>query len=424
MPSAIAPTHLRNCLHAVLAKPMLGKTQSMVFDQASRPLALYLHWPFCRAKCPYCDFNSYVSNDVDTKIFGDALCSEMTHMASLMPSRPPLSSLFFGGGTPSLMPPALVERLIRHAEDLFGFVVDIEITAEANPTSVEAEAMLGFQKAGVNRVSMGVQSLDDASLKFLGREHSAADALQALDKVIKAFDRVSIDLIYALPDQSLKAWQAMLGQVLSFELGHLSLYQLTIETGTVFHTRQRRGEVMALNDDRAADLYEMTQQMTNAAGLPSYEISNHAAPGQACRHNLTYWQAGDWLGVGPGAHGRFALFDQAKNLAIRNATVTRRNPAGWLDAVAIKGHGIDEIQINSPADWADEMLMMGLRLKNGIDLGVIENLCGPCDDWLYGDGVEQAIAAGWLQRMPNQSTLTASDDGRLRLNHILSTILR
>ena len=424
MPLATAPTRLRNCYPAVLAKPMAGKTKSLVFDQASRPFALYLHWPFCRAKCPYCDFNSHVSNDVDTKIFGDALCTEMAHMASLMPSRPPVSSLFFGGGTPSLMPPILVERLIRHAEDLFGFTNDIEITAEANPTSVEAEAMLGFRKAGVNRVSMGVQSLDDAGLKFLGREHSAIDALKALDKVSKAFDRVSIDLIYALPDQSPKAWQAMLGQALSLGLGHLSLYQLTIETGTVFHTRQRRGEVMALDDDRAADLYEMTQQMSNAAGLPAYEISNHAAIGQECRHNLTYWQAGDWLGVGPGAHGRFALFDPAENRAIRNATVTRRSPAGWLDAVTANGHGIDETQIDSPADWASEMVMMGLRLTSGIDLGVIENLCGPCDDWLDGDGVEQAIAAGWLRRMPNQSKLMASDDGRLRLNHILSTILR
>ena len=403
---------------------MAGKAQSVVFDQASRPFALYLHWPFCRAKCPYCDFNSHVSNDVDTKIFGDALCTEMAHMASLMPSRPPLSSLFFGGGTPSLMPPILVERLISHAEDLFGFTDDIEITAEANPTSVEAEAMLGFQKAGVNRVSMGVQSLDDAGLKFLGREHSAADALQALDKVNKAFDRVSIDLIYALPNQSLKAWQKMLSQALSLGLGHLSLYQLTIEAGTVFHTRQRRGEVMALDDDGAADLYEMTQQMTHAAGLPAYEISNHAAPSQECRHNLTYWQTGDWLGVGPGAHGRFALFDPAENLAARNATVTRRSPAGWLDAVVAKGHGIEEAQIDSPADWASEMVMMGLRLTNGIDLGVIENLCGPCNNWLDSDGVEQAIAAGWLRRMPNQSRLMASDDGRLRLNHILSTILR
>ena len=216
----------------------------------------------------------------------------------------------------------------------------------------------------------------------------------------------------------------MLGQALSLGLGHLSLYQLTIETGTVFHTRQRRGEVMALDDDRAADLYEMTQQMTHAAGLPAYEISNHAAPSQECRHNLTYWQTGDWLGVGPGAHGRFALFDPAENLAARNATVTRRSPAGWLDAVVAKGHGIEEAQIDSPADWASEMVMMGLRLTNGIDLGVIENLCGPCDEWLDGDGVEQAIAAGWLRRMPNQSKLMASDDGRLRLNHILSIILR
>ncbi|MDB4599373.1 radical SAM family heme chaperone HemW [Alphaproteobacteria bacterium] len=403
---------------------MAVKAQSVIFDQASRPFALYLHWPFCRAKCPYCDFNSHVSNDVDIKIFGDALCAEMTHMASLMPSRPPLSSLFFGGGTPSLMPPILVERMIRHAQDSFGFTDDIEITAEANPTSVEAEAMLGFQKAGVNRVSMGVQSLDDAGLKFLGREHSAAGALQALDKVNKAFDRVSIDLIYALPDQSPKAWKAMLSQALSLGLGHLSLYQLTIEAGTIFHTRQRRGEMMALDDDRAADLYEMTQQMTHAAGLPAYEISNHAAPGQECRHNLTYWQAGDWLGVGPGAHGRFALFNPAEKLAARNATVTRRSPAGWLDAVAAKGHGIEEAQIDSPADWAGEMVMMGLRLTNGIDIGVIENLCGPCDGWLDMDGVEQAIAAGWLQRMLNQSGLMASNDGRLRLNHILSIILR
>ena len=403
---------------------MADKAQSVIFNPASRPFALYLHWPFCRAKCPYCDFNSHVGNDVDTKIFGDALCTEMTHMASLMPSHPPLSSMFFGGGTPSLMPPVLVEKLIRHAEDLFGFTGDIEITAEANPTSVEAEAMLEFRKAGVDRVSMGIQSLDDAGLKFLGREHSAADALQALDKVSKAFDRVSIDLIYALPDQSPKAWQAMLGQVLSLGLGHLSLYQLTVEAGTVFHTRQRRGEMMVLDDDRAADLFEITQQMTHAAGLPAYEISNHAAIDQECRHNLTYWKAGDWLGVGPGAHGRFALFDPIKNRAIRNATVTRRSPAGWLDAVAAKGHGIDKTHIDSPADWANEMVMMGLRLTNGIDLDVIEKLCGPRDDWLDCDGVEQAIAAGWLQRIPNQSKLMASYDGRLRLDHILSTILR
>ena len=406
------------------AKPQSSQLQLSGSNPANRPFALYLHWPFCRAKCPYCDFNSHVDNAVDSKIFGDALCAEMTHMASLMPTRPALSSLFFGGGTPSLMPPALVARLIGHAEDLFGFTTDIEITAEANPTSVEAEAMLGFRRAGVNRVSMGVQSLDDASLKFLGREHSAADALKALDKVGKAFDRISIDLIYALPQQSPQQWQDMLAQALALGLGHLSLYQLTIEAGTVFHTRQRRGEVMALDDDLAADLYEMTQQMTAAAGLPAYEISNHAATGQECRHNLTYWQAGDWLGVGPGAHGRFALFDPAEKRATRTATMIRRSPAGWLEAVTAHGHGIETRQVDSAADWASEMVMMGLRLTGGIDLGEIESLCGPCDEWLDADRVAAAVAAGWLAYMPETSRLVATEDGRLRLNHILSTILR
>ena len=392
-------------------------------NPANRPFALYIHWPFCRAKCPYCDFNSHVSDNVDAKVFGDALCTEMDYMASLMPIRPALSSLFFGGGTPSLMPPALVERLIRHANNLFGFTADIEITAEANPTSVEAEAMLGFRSAGVNRVSMGVQSLDDAGLKFLGRQHSVANALYALDKIRSAFERVSIDLIYALPDQNAKHWQGMLSQALGLGLGHLSLYQLTIEAGTIFHTRERRGEVMVLDDDRAADLYEMTQQMTAAAGLPAYEISNHAAAGEKCRHNLTYWQAGDWLGIGPGAHGRFALFDTAKDCSIRTATITRRSPTGWLDAVAKKRHGIESLHTETSADWAREMVMMGLRLTSGINLGVIENLCGPCNEWIDADGVTRAIAAGWLCRSSDGSRLIATKDGRLRLNHILSTIL-
>ena len=414
---------LPNCWPVVLAKPMGFKPKLPASNPANRPFALYIHWPFCRAKCPYCDFNSHVSDHVDATVFGDALCTEMDYMASLMPIRPALSSLFFGGGTPSLMPPTLVERLICHADHLFGFTADVEITAEANPTSVEAEAMLGFRNAGVNRVSMGVQSLDDASLKFLGREHSAADALYALEKVRSAFDRVSIDLIYALPDQNAKQWQEMLSRALGLGLRHLSLYQLTIEAGTVFHTRERRGEVMVLDDDRAADLYEMTQQMTAAAGLPAYEISNHAAAGEECQHNLTYWQAGDWLGIGPGAHGRFALFDAAKDHNIRTATMTRRSPAGWLDAVAKNRHGIESLQAETPADWASEMVMMGLRLTSGINLGVIENLCGPSNEWIDADGVTQAVAAGWLYRSPDGSQLIATDEGRLRLNHILSTIL-
>ncbi len=390
----------------------------------NRPFALYIHWPFCRAKCPYCDFNSHVKTQVDVKAFGDALCTEMTYMKSLMPQHPALSSVFFGGGTPSLMPPWLVERLITHAQKLFGFVCNIEITAEANPTSIETDAMLGFRQAGVNRVSMGIQSLDNTGLKFLGREHSVFDALNALDKVQKAFDRVSIDLIYALPNQSPKAWHDMLSQALSLGLGHLSLYQLTIETGTIFHTRQRRGEVMALDSDRAASLYEITQQLTSEAGLPAYEVSNHSKAEQECRHNLTYWQAGDWIGIGPGAHGRFAKFDSGKNHIVRSATKCRNSPVGWLSSVNTIGHGIETQEIETPHDWANEVVMMGLRLNTGISLNSIENLCGPINEWFDFDGLAQGIEAGWLTYDPVSSILMTTPDGRMRLNFILSIILR
>ena len=408
---------------------MIDRTKSKPANQNanflhSRPFALYIHWPFCRAKCPYCDFNSHVNTQVDIKAFGDALCTEMTYMKSLMPQHRALSSIFFGGGTPSLMPPWLVERLIIHAKKLFGFIDDIEITAEANPTSVETEAMLGFQKVGVNRISMGVQSLDDAGLKFLGREHSVFDALNALDKVRKAFDRVSIDLIYASPNQSPKAWRDMLSQALSLDLGHLSLYQLTIEVGTIFYTRQSRGEVMALDSDRAANLYEITQQLTTEAGLKAYEISNHAAAEQECRHNLTYWQAGDWIGIGPGAHGRFAKFDAEQNRFVRAATKSRNSPAGWLNSVATIGHGMGVQKIETLHDWANEIMMMGLRLEKGVNLDSIERLCGPVNEWLDFDGIAQAIDAGWLHHDPESGILLATSEGRIRLNFILSTILR
>ena len=390
---------------------------------SNRPFGLYIHWPFCRAKCPYCDFNSHVRTTVDEQAFGKALLTEMTHMASLLPEHPSLSSLFFGGGTPSLMPPWLVEQLITHAQNLFGFTADIEITAEANPTSIEVKSMLEFRQAGINRVSMGVQSLDDANLKFLGREHTVKDALAALDTVRASFDAVSIDLIYAFPNQSAKAWRTMLAEALSLGLGHMSLYQLTIEAGTIFHTRQRKGEVMALDDDRAADLYEITQEMTTAAGLPSYEISNHAAVGQECRHNLNYWQAADWIGIGPGAHGRFAVFEPKRGCLSRIATMIRRSPAGWLNAVNTRGHGIEKKEIDTPKDWAHEMVMMGLRLSDGIHLDTIKVLCGPVESWLDFTAVDQCIESGWLHHDHKTSNIVATLDGRLRLNHILSAIL-
>ncbi len=405
-------------------KPESQRKDSTVCPLSNRSFGLYIHWPFCRAKCPYCDFNSHVKTDVDEKSFGNALLTEMTHMASLLPEHPPLSSLFFGGGTPSLMPPRLVEQLITHAQSLFGFAADIEITAEANPTSIEVKSMLDFRQAGINRVSMGVQSLDDANLKFLGREHSVKDALAALDTVRAAFDAVSIDLIYAFPNQSAKAWRAMLDKALSLGLGHMSLYQLTIEAGTVFHTRQRKGEIMTLDDDRAADLYEITQEMTAAAGLPAYEISNHAAVGQECRHNLTYWQAADWIGVGPGAHGRFAVFEPERRCLSRIATVIRRGPAGWLSAVNTIGHGIEKKEVDTPKDWAHEIVMMGLRLRDGIHLDTINALCGSVESWLDFTAVNQCVDSGWLYYDHETSSLVATLNGRLRLNHILTKILR
>ena len=405
-------------------KPKSHQKDTTVCLLSNRPFGLYIHWPFCRAKCPYCDFNSHVRTTVDEQAFGNALLTEMTHMASLLPEHPSLTSLFFGGGTPSLMPPWLVEQLITHAQNLFGFTADIEITAEANPTSIEVKSMLEFRQAGINRVSMGLQSLDDANLKFLGREHTVKDALAALDAVRAAFDAVSIDLIYALPNQSAKAWRTMLGEALSLGLGHMSLYQLTIEAGTIFHTRQRKGEIMALDDDRAADLYEITQEMTTEAGLPAYEVSNHAAVGQECRHNLAYWQAADWIGVGPGAHSRFAVFDPEQNCLARTATIIRRGPAGWLNAVNTIGHGIEKKEINTPRDWAHEILMMGLRLRDGIHLDTIKALCGPVESWLDFAAVNQFIESGWVHHDHETSSLATTPNGRLRLNYILSAILR
>jgi len=392
-------------------------------------LSLYVHWPFCRKKCPYCDFNSHVSTTHNDSEFGAALCREMTSMAALLPAKRALKTIFFGGGTPSLMPPKIVEDIIDHAHKIFGFVPDIEITAEANPTSVEARAMTEFYRAGVNRVSMGVQALDDASLKFLGREHSVSEALSALDIVRQHFDNLSIDLIYALAGQTPKAWQNTLEQALALDVPHLSLYQLTIEPGTVFYTRQRGGECLHLDDDHAADLFEMTQTLTAKAGLPAYEISNHAKPHAMSQHNLNYWRSGDWIGIGPGAHGRFFVTHNETSRPQRMGIATRRSPAGWLKAVNETGHGIETRQIDRADELAAECLMMGLRLIEGVSLGKIETYCGPQDNWLDKAAVAQALEAGWLdlETAPPpgsdiQMKVTAS--GRLRLNHIVAMILR
>ena len=392
-------------------------------------LALYIHWPFCRQKCPYCDFNSHVSTTHDSTEFGTALCLEMSYMAEMLPDRRALRSIFFGGGTPSLMPPAVVGKIITHAEKTFGFVPTIEITTEANPTSVEAKVMTEFYHTGVNRVSIGVQSLDNAMLKFLGREHDAAEAMSALDTVRQRFDNLSIDLIYAAAGQTINDWQNTLAQTLTFDLPHLSLYQLTIEPGTVFYTRQRNGETLHLDDDHAADLFDLTQHMTAAAGLPAYEISNHGKPSAQCQHNINYWQAGDWLGIGPGAHGRFTTAaENYKNLQ-RISTANRRSPVGWLQSVQKTGRGIDTRTHDGANAFAAEIIMMGLRMTIGVSVQKIEIMCGPRGGWLDDTAVEQAIENGWLDGRQRDASgivtdLRATDAGRLRLNHIIAMILR
>jgi putative oxygen-independent coproporphyrinogen III oxidase len=318
--------------------------------------ALYIHWPFCLRKCPYCDFNSHVRATVDADAWREALLADLRHEAERAGGEP-LESVFFGGGTPSLMPPALVAALLAEAERLWGFAPEIEITLEANPSSVEAARFAALAAAGVNRVSLGLQALDDEALRFLGRLHSAHEGVAALETAQAAFARVSFDLIYARPAQTARQWQAELNRALGFGTGHLSLYQLTIEPGTRFETDVRLGSFEPLGDDRAADLFGLTREMTEAAGLPAYEVSNHARPGEESRHNLAYWRYRDYAGIGPGAHGR------------RNATATlrHRKPENYLAAVSRNGHGLAEERTLGVREQAAEALLMGLRLREGIE---------------------------------------------------------
>ena len=328
-------------------------------------LALYVHWPFCVSKCPYCDFNTHVRAAVDQAAWRDALIADLRHEAALLPGRR-IGSVFFGGGTPSLMPPATVAAILDAASAAWGFAPGVEITLEANPSSVEAARFADLAAAGVNRVSLGLQSLDDRALHFLGRAHDVAEGVAALGVAQSAFARVSIDLIYARPDQPLASWQAELARALAFGTEHISLYQLTIEPGTRFATEALAGRLVLPDQDAAADIFETTRAMTAAAGLPAYETSNHARPGAESRHNLTYWRYRDYAGIGPGAHGRRGGL----------ATVRHRKPENWLAAVVRNGHGTQSEELLAPHDRATEALLMGLRLTEGIDLARIAMLAG------------------------------------------------
>jgi putative oxygen-independent coproporphyrinogen III oxidase len=382
------------------------------------PLALYIHWPFCAAKCPYCDFNSHVRERIDQAAFADALSRELAHEAARA-GRRPLASIFFGGGTPSLMAPETAARLIAEARGHFVADPQIEITLEANPTSVEIGKLAGFRAAGVNRVSLGVQALDEKSLAFLGRKHDAPEAIRALEMAREIFPRVSFDLIYARPGQSEAAWRAELRRALALAADHLSLYQLTIEPGTQFATLFGRSAFALPEGDEAARLYTATAEEAARFGLLPYEISNYAKPGAESRHNLAYWRYGDYLGIGAGAHQRLGFADGTLRAARRH-----RGPEEWLARVQRDGHAITEEEILSPRDRARESLLMGLRLAEGIDPARIEARSTlPFADCIDAQARDMLLEEGLLA-WRDTGHLAATPDGLLRLDSLLPLLVR
>ncbi len=379
-----------------------------------KPLALYVHWPFCKAKCPYCDFNSHVRASVDHEKWRANLLRELDFYGDKVERRP-LESIFFGGGTPSLMEPATVAAIIDSAQMMFGFANDIEITLEANPTSVEADKFKAFRAAGVNRVSLGVQALNDTDLKALGREHSVAEALKAVDLAASIFDRHSFDLIYARQGQSPDAWVKELEQALSLAGDHLSLYQLTIEPGTQFHTLYHTGRLHLPSDEASTRMYEITQEMAGAAGMPAYEVSNHARAGQESRHNLVYWRYGEYIGIGPGAHGRIVVAGQ------RMATRAHRAPEEWLARVDAHGHGSHghgghEFEAIDARQQFEERLMMGLRLSEGVAMDTLNH------EWLDLPRIESLRKAGLLTG--DTARLAATPEGRMVLTSLNGALVR
>jgi oxygen-independent coproporphyrinogen-3 oxidase len=364
------------------------------------PFAVYVHWPFCLSKCPYCDFNSHVRHGgVDETRFLRAFASELAAAAERTPGRT-VSTIFFGGGTPSLMQPATVQAILDSIGKHWSVAADVEVTLEANPTSVEATRFRGYRTAGVNRVSLGVQALDDASLKELGRLHSAREALDAVAIARSIFERYSFDLIYARPRQTLDAWGAELKRAIAEAAEHLSLYQLTIEPETPFFGLHKAGKLALPDEDLGRDLYDLTQSICAAAGLPAYEISNHARPGAECRHNLVYWRGHDYAGVGPGAHGRLTIDGR------RYATETEKRPEAWLARVEGHGHGLIVDEKLTAGEQADELLLMGLRLAEGIDLSRYTTIAGRTLDparlsFLRDGGAIEVTEGGRLRVTPS-----------------------
>ncbi len=383
----------------------------------SNRFGIYIHWPFCVSKCPYCDFNSHVNKDIDANKWKQAYISELRWMARLYQEKAKnpteVHSVFFGGGTPTLMPVFIIEEILETIETLFPLASDIEITAEANPSSTETQKLASFKSAGVNRISVGAQSLSPKTLNFLGREHSNQDIFDALNTAKGLFNHVSADFMYGIPEQTASGWTNELEQILQLGLSHISAYQLTIEPGTQFYTRSNKGEVLTCSEEIMADLYELTTNMISKKGFELYEVSNFAKPDSYCRHNLIYWNSQDWLGIGPGAHGRFTLPENR-----RWHSQTRRSPEGWLSAIKNNQHGIDIHKEEDEAEFVREIFIMGLRLSSGINM----------PDWLFE--TEKLINLTWLKQFEEDNLINlhknhikVTPKGRLHLNSIISKLL-
>ena len=391
-------------------KPVLAEPLNQ--DDGSPGFGVYVHWPFCAAKCPYCDFNSHVRHSApDQAEYAAAYEAEIAHMAAMHPGQK-VTSVFFGGGTPSLMEAETVSRILEAIHKAWSCQPGMEITLEANPSSVDASRFRGYRAAGVNRVSLGVQSLDDLQLKFLGRLHSADEARAAISLARETFPRLSFDLIYARPEQQLDEWKQELETAIDLAADHLSLYQLTIEQGTPFFDLQRRGKMVVPDAEQAARLYELTQEVTEHHGLPAYEISNHARPGCESRHNLTYWRFGNWAGIGPGAHGRLTMNDGW------HATSTQRHPETWLGQVQEQGHGMVENDLLSADEVGDEALLMGLRLREGMDLSRYYSEAGkPIDP----ERLAGLIDLGLVEQLDGQR-IRATPKGWLVLDAVIADL--
>lgn len=410
-----------------------------------KPLAVYVHWPFCLSKCPYCDFNSHVRDSVDHSAWEAALVAEIAHYAALLPDRR-VDSVFFGGGTPSLMLPSTVAAVLDAIAKHWEVSPTVEITLEANPTSSEVEKFKAFASAGINRVSLGVQALEEDVLRFLGRTHSASHALKAVEMAATHFPRYSFDLIYARPNQTVAAWEAELTRALKHAGDHLSLYQLTIEPGTAFFHAHARGDITEIDEDTAAELYLVTQSIMESHGLPAYETSNHARIGQESRHNLAYWRYQDYVGIGPGAHGRISLEPNlaksirnlsgdvatagtvcerhaaAKEQRVKLATQGLKSPEKWLQKVQAEQHGREAGTFVTLEEQIEERLLMGLRLNEGISAELFLQETGrELYDVLDTQAVAQLVAEGWLEATPER--VRVLNNGRLLLNSVLAKLL-